>query len=95
LAVGEIQGRDPEQCPGPLRVGGGDDRRIDPEEAVLVELDVPVFTTARGMLNREDHDLLCSLVDQVIDKIAIFRRHEFADAFDILGRPISGKSVSF
>ncbi len=35
--VGEIQGRHPEQCPGPLRVGGGDDRRIDPEKPVLVE----------------------------------------------------------
>ncbi len=35
--VGEIQGRHAEQCPGPLRVGGGDDRRIDPEKSVLVE----------------------------------------------------------
>src|SRR5271165_5428140 len=26
-----------EQCPGALRVGRGDDRRIDPEKAVLVE----------------------------------------------------------
>jgi hypothetical protein len=30
--VGEVQGRHPEQRPGPLRVGGGDDRRIDPEK---------------------------------------------------------------
>ncbi len=32
--VGEIQGRHPEQRPRPLRVGGGDDRRIDPENPV-------------------------------------------------------------
>jgi hypothetical protein len=51
--VGEIQGRHPEQCPGPLRVAGGDDRRIDPERPLLVELDVPVFTSAGGMRNRE------------------------------------------
>jgi hypothetical protein len=25
------------------------------------KLDVPIFATARGMLNREDHDFLCSL----------------------------------
>jgi hypothetical protein len=81
--------------PRALRVGGGDDRRIDPEKRVLVELDVLVFTTARGVLNREDHDLLWSLVDRVIDKIAIFRRHEFADAFDILGTTDLRKSVSF
>jgi hypothetical protein len=60
---------------------------------VLVELDVLVFTTARGVLNREDRDLLCSLVDQVIDKIAVFGRHEFADAFDILGTTVAGKRV--
>ena len=35
--VGEIQRRHPEQRPRPLRIGRGDDRRIDPEEAVLVE----------------------------------------------------------
>ena len=35
--VGEIQRRYPEQRPRPFRVGRGDDRRIDPEEAVLVE----------------------------------------------------------
>src|ERR1700730_614084 len=35
--VGEIQRRHPEQCPGTFRVGGGDDRRIDPEKAVLVK----------------------------------------------------------
>jgi hypothetical protein len=46
------------------------------------KLDVPVFTTARGMLNREDHDLLCPVVDHVIDEIAVFGRHEFADALD-------------
>jgi hypothetical protein len=37
------------------------------------------------MLNREDHDLLSFLVDQVINEIAVFGGHEFADAFDILG----------
>ena len=35
--VGEIQRRDPEHRPGPLGVGGGDDRRVDPEKPVLVE----------------------------------------------------------
>jgi hypothetical protein len=35
--VGEVQGRHPEQRPRPLRIGRGDDRRIDPEKAVLVE----------------------------------------------------------
>ena len=34
------------------------------------KLDVPVFTTARGMLNREDRDLLCYLVYYMIDKVA-------------------------
>ena len=57
------------------------------------KLDVPVFTTARGMPNREDHELLRSLVDHVIDEIAIFGRHEFADAFDILGTTVAGKRV--
>ena len=35
--VGEIERRDPEQLAGALGVGGRDDRRVDPEEAVLVE----------------------------------------------------------
>ncbi len=35
--VGEIERRDPEQRAGALGVGRGDDRRVDPEEAVLVE----------------------------------------------------------
>ena len=35
--VGEIERRHPEQRPRPFRVGRGDDRRIDPEKAVLVE----------------------------------------------------------
>src|SRR5438105_13905861 len=46
---------------------------------------VPVLTTARGLLNRQDNDFLCSLVDRVIDEIAVSGRHEFADALDILG----------
>ena len=37
------------------------------------------------MLNRKDHDFLSSLVDHVIDELTVFGRHEFADAFDILG----------
>src|ERR1700730_12325353 len=59
--------------------------RVRGNRSPASKLDVPVFTTARGMPNREDHDLLRSLVDHVIDEIAIFGRHEFADAFDILG----------
>lgn len=39
---------------------------------------VSVFTTAGGMLNREDHDLLGSLVDHVIDEVAISGCDEFA-----------------
>ena len=35
--VGEIERRHPEQRARALRVGRGDDRRVDPEEAVLVE----------------------------------------------------------
>ena len=35
--VGEVERRDAEQRAGALGVGGGDDRRVDPEEAVLVE----------------------------------------------------------
>ncbi len=35
--VGEIERRDAEQRAGAFRVGRGDDRRVDPEEAVLVE----------------------------------------------------------
>ena len=43
----------------PLRVGVGDDRRIDLEKTLLFdELRVPVFTTACGMLNGEDHNIL-------------------------------------
>ena len=48
--VGEIQGRHAEQGPGPLRVGGGDDRRIDPEKPLLVEkpLDPPCARLPRS-----------------------------------------------
>ncbi len=35
--VGEVERRHPEQRAGAFGVGGGDDRRVDPEEAVLVE----------------------------------------------------------
>jgi hypothetical protein len=47
------------------------------------------------MLNREDHDLLYPLVDHVIDEIAVFGGHEFADAFDILGTTDRRKTVRF
>jgi hypothetical protein len=46
------------------------------------------------MLNREDYDLLCSLVDCVIDEMAVSARHQFADAFDILGATDGRKSLS-
>jgi hypothetical protein len=43
--VGEVQGTDPEQLAGALAVTTGDDRRIDPVEAVVVK--VPVNRLAR------------------------------------------------
>jgi len=52
---------------------------------LVEESDISVFSTACGMLDREDHDLLGFLVDHVIDEIAASACHEFADAFDILG----------
>jgi hypothetical protein len=83
--VGKIEGRHPKQCP---RLSGGEALMIGvltQKKVVLVErLDVPVFA-AREMLNRQYHDFLCSLVDRVIDKIAVSGRHELADALDILG----------
>jgi hypothetical protein len=62
--VGEIEGRHPKECPRPsgseaLMIGV-----LTQKKVVLVEkLDVPVFATARGTLNRQYHDFLCSLVD--------------------------------
>ena len=38
--VGDVQRRHAEHLPGAFGVGGGDDRRVDPEEAVLVEVAV-------------------------------------------------------
>ena len=38
--VGQVERRDAEHRPGPLGVAGGDDRRVDPEESVLVEVAV-------------------------------------------------------
>src|SRR5215831_15326969 len=84
LARSNVETRN--NVPAPLRVGGGDDRRVDPENAVLVkELDVLVFTTFAGMPDREDRDFLGCLIDRVIDEVAVSGRHKFADAFDILG----------
>jgi hypothetical protein len=57
-----------------------------PRKPLLAEeLQVPVLTTTRRVLKREDHNLLRSLVDCIIDQIAVFGCNEFADAFDILG----------
>ena len=38
--VGQVERRDPEELAGALGVAGGDDRRVDPVEAVLVEVAV-------------------------------------------------------
>ena len=54
-------------------------------------LNVAVVTTARRVPNREDHDLLRFLVDDVIDQIAVFRRHQLVDAFGILRTADRGK----
>ena len=50
-------------------------------------LDVSGFTTAGGMLKREDNDLLGSLIDHVVDEVAVFGRDELSDVFEILETP--------
>ena len=54
--VGEVERRHPEQRARPFRVGRGDDRRVDPEKAVVVE--EPVDRLRQGVAHprrRRDH----------------------------------------